>query len=69
MHKTTVRSVIDYGLFVFYISLNQSDKNNIDKIQYTAAKLASSTMHLTSRVKLEEEKNWGGQALKIELPF
>ena len=58
LYKTTVRSVIDYGLIVYYNSLNQSDKNKIDKIQYLASKLVSSTMHLTSRVKLERELGW-----------
>ena len=58
LYKTTVRSVIDYGLIVYCNSLNQSDKNKIDKIQYTAAKLVSSTLHLTSRVKLEKELGW-----------
>ena len=58
LYKTTIRSVIDYGLIVYYHSLSQTDKNKIDKIQYSAAKLVSSTMHLTSRVKLEKEMGW-----------
>ena len=58
LYKTTVRSVIDYGLIVYYHSLTQQDKNKIDKIQYNAAKLVSSTLHLTSRVKLEQEMGW-----------
>ena len=33
LYKTTIRSVIDYGLFVYYQSLAQADKNRIDKIQ------------------------------------
>ena len=42
LYKTTIRSVIDYGLYVYYHSLNQADKNKIDKIQYNASKLVSS---------------------------
>ena len=58
LYKTTIRSVIDYGLIVYYHSLTQTDKNKIDKIQYSAAKLVSTTMHLTSKVKLEKELGW-----------
>ena len=58
LYKTTIRSVIDYGLVVYYHSLTQIDKNKIDKIQYSAAKLVSSTLHFTSRVKLEQEMGW-----------
>ena len=48
LYKTTIRSVIDYGLIVYYHSLTQTDKNRIYKMQYSAAKLVSSTMHLTT---------------------
>ena len=65
LYKTTVRLVIDYGLIVYYHSLTQTDKNRIDKIQYSAAKLVSSTIHLTSRVKLECELGWS--SIKIGL--
>ena len=58
LYKTTIISVIDYGLIVYYHSLTQTDKMKIDRIQYSAAKLVSSTMHYTSRVKLEKELGW-----------
>ena len=58
LYKTTIRSVIDYGLYVYYHSLNQADKNKIDKIQYNASKLVSSTLHFTSKIKLENKLGW-----------
>ena len=44
LYKTTVRSVIDFGLFTYYNSLNQTDVDKINKIQYTAAKFVTSTL-------------------------
>ena len=32
LSKTTVRSVIDFGWFIYYNSLNQTDINKINKI-------------------------------------
>ena len=46
LYKTTIRSVIDSGLIVYYHSLTPTYKYRINKIQYSAAKLVSSIMHL-----------------------
>ena len=35
LYKTTLRSVIDFGLFIYYNSLSQTDITKINKIQYT----------------------------------
>ena len=64
LYKTTVRSVIDYGILVYYHSLTQADKNRIDKLQYNASKLVSSTLHYTSRIKIEQELIGMGVNLK-----
>ena len=58
LYKITVRSVIDYSIFVYYQTLTLLQKNKLDKIQYSAAKLVSSTLHYTSREKLEKELGW-----------
>ena len=50
-----MKIVIYYGLIVYYHSLTQRDKNKIYRIQYFASKLVGSTMHLTSKVKLEKD--------------
>ena len=52
LYKKPVRSVIDYSIFVYYQTLTLLQKNKLDKIQYSAAKLVSSTLHYTSREKL-----------------
>ena len=66
MYKTTVRSVIDYGILVYYHSLTQADKNRIDKLQYNASKLVSSTLHYTSRIKIEQELGWESISKRAE---
>ena len=38
LYKITVRSVIDYGLPVFYYNLKQTEKARIENVQYQAAK-------------------------------
>ena len=58
LYKTTVHSVIDFGLFIYYKSLNQTDINKINKIQYTAAKFVTSTLLYTSTKSLECELGW-----------
>ena len=58
LYKITVRSVIDYGIFVYYQTLTLLQKNKLDKIQYSSAKRLSGTLHYTSREKLEKELGW-----------
>ena len=41
LYKLTVRSVLDYGLPVFYNSLKQTEKARLDNLQYRAAKLVT----------------------------
>ena len=58
LYKTTIRSVIDYGLAVYYQDLKQTDQKKFNKLQYNAAKLVTSTLHYTSQEKLEVELGW-----------
>ena len=52
LYKITVRSVIDYGLPVYYYSLRQTQNMRLEQIQYRAVKLVTVASHLTSREKL-----------------
>ena len=58
LYKLTVRSVIDYGLVVFFHSLRLSEISRLDQIQYRAAKLCTGTLHFTSQCKLEDDLGW-----------
>ena len=58
LYKLTVRSVLDYGLMLYYNELNLCQMKQICQVQYRAAKLVSSTPHGTSQIKLETELGW-----------
>ena len=58
LYKITVRSVIDYGLPVYFDSLSQTQKMRLEQIQYRAAKLVTGALHLTSKEKLNTELGW-----------
>ena len=58
LYKITVRSVIDYGLVVYYQTLTSTEKARLDQVQYRAAKLCTGAMHFTSQSKLEQDLGW-----------
>ena len=58
LYKVIVRSIVDYGLPIYFNSLNVADKERLERIQYNAAKLATGALPCTSRVKLYEELGW-----------
>ena len=58
LYKVTVRSVIDYGLPLYYNSLKITDKARLDRVQYTAGKIVTGALNLTSKQKLEEDLAW-----------
>ena len=58
LYKLTVRSVIDYGLVVYFHSLKQTDIARLTQLQYRAAKLVTGAFHLTSTAKLNDELGW-----------
>ena len=58
LYKLQIRSVIDYGLCIFYTSLKQSDIYRLNQIQYRAGKLVTGALHYTSCSKLFLELGW-----------
>ena len=66
LYKLTVRSVMDYGLVVYFNSATSAEKGRLRQLQYRAAKLCTGTLHLTSQVSLENDLAWesvSGRAL------
>ena len=58
LYKLTVRSIVDYGLTIYYHQLKQTELSRLNQIQYRAAKLCTGALHLTSQIKLESELGW-----------
>jgi len=58
LYKTTVRSVIDYGLVIYYNNLNQGQLRKFNSLQYNAGKLVSGALQYTSQSKIEAELGW-----------
>ena len=58
LYKLKIRSVIDYGLWIYYHNLNQSDIYRLNQIQYRAGKLVAGALHFTSCTKLFFELGW-----------
>ena len=54
LQKLKVCSVIDFALPVYYHSLKVTEKALLEKVQYTAGKLVTGALQLTSKLKLEE---------------
>ena len=55
LYKLQIRSVIDYGLTIFYNTLKQSDITRLNRIQYCSARLVTGALPYTSRVKLDAD--------------
>ena len=58
MYKLTVRSIIDYGLIVYFNSLKVAEISRLRQVQYRAAKLCTGALHLTSQASLEQDLAW-----------
>ena len=58
LYKLTVRSVLDCGLQNYHNALKLTEKNRLDRIQYSAAKLVTGTLHTRSKIKLNQELGW-----------
>ena len=58
LYKLQIRSVIDYGLSIYYHNLKQSDIYRLNQIQYRAGKLVAGALHFTSTSKLFLELWW-----------
>ena len=58
LYKLTVRSVVDYGLVIYFHNLKLTQISRLNQIQYRAAKLCTGALHLTSQTKLEADLGW-----------
>ena len=70
LYKLTVRSVLDYGLIIYYNALTSAEISRLRQLQYRAAKLCTGTLHLTSQASLEKDLAWesvGDRALFLGL--
>ena len=67
LYKQQIRSLIDYGLVLFYGNLNQTDIAKLDRIQYRSAKVVTGALHFTSRIKLDNDLGWESLSERYEL--
>ena len=58
LYKLQIRSVIDYGIIIFYKTLKQSDITRLNQIQYCSARVVTGALPYTSRVKLDLDLGW-----------
>ena len=58
LYKLTIRSVIDYGLIIFYHTLKTTEVARLNQLQYRAAKLCTGALHFTSQARLEDDLAW-----------
>ena len=58
LYKLIVRSVLEYGMIVYYNNLKASQLSRLSQVQYRAAKLCTGALHYTSQAKLEKELAW-----------
>ena len=58
LYKLTIRSVIDYGLPVYFKTLTQTQIARLENVQYRAAKVVTGALHFTSKEKLNLELGW-----------
>ena len=66
LYKQQIRSVIDYGMVVFYGTLKQIDIAKLDRIQYRSAKVVTGALHFTSRIKLDNDLGWESLSSRYE---
>ena len=66
LYKLTVRSVIDYGLIIYFHSLKQTDQARLTQLQYRAAKLVTGALHFSSKEKLDSELGWESISQRAE---
>ena len=66
MFKMHVRSCIDYCIQVFGPSLNATQIDKLDKLQYRAARIATMALKFTSKQKLFIDLGWESIDKRIE---
>ena len=67
LYKLQMRSVIDYGLIIFYDTLKQSDITRLDCIQYCSARVVTGALPYTSRTKLDADLGWEDLGTRHEM--
>ena len=58
LYKIIVRSVVDYALPLYGNNLKKTDLLRLERLQYSAAKLVTGALHLTSKERLNQELGW-----------
>ena len=58
LYKLTIRSVLEYGMIVYFHSLTQTQQARLSRVQYRAARLCTGALPYTSQVKLEQDLGW-----------
>ena len=66
MYKMHVRSCIDYCIQVFGPSLNSTQIDKLDKLQYRAARITTKAMKFTSKQKIFIDLGWERIKKRIE---
>ena len=67
LYRLQIRSVIDYGLIVFFSTLNQSYIAMLNRIQYRSARLVTGALQYTSRLKLDADLGWEDLGTRYEM--
>ena len=67
LYKLQMRSVIDYGLIIFYDTLKQSDITRLNCIQYCSARVVTGALPYTSRIKLDADLGWEDLGTRHEM--
>ena len=58
LYKVCVRSVIEYGLVLYWHTLKPTEAARLNQIQYRASKLVTGALHFTSQTRLEADLSW-----------
>ena len=58
LYKVCVRSVIEYGLVLYWHTLKPTEAARIKQIQYKASKLCTGALHFTNQSRLEADLSW-----------
>ena len=66
LYKQQIRSVIDYGLIIFYGTLNQVDIDKLNRAQYRSATVVTGALHFSSRIKLDNDLGWESLSARYE---
>lgn len=53
-----MRSVIEYGLVLYWQTLKPTEAARINQIQYKASKLCTGALHFTNQSRLEADLSW-----------